>query len=472
MKTILVGYDGTEPAEQALRRATELARPFKAKVVVVSVAPPHPLAHVLRQTGAREFPRSRRRVPTYPDRQSRCENRGVPVLRAAALALLLLVGGAAGAPAARRCRVVVVEPGRSIEAAVLRAKPCDWVLVAPGVYHGSVTIRTPELHLRGLDRNRVVLDGRHRAANGIEVAAGGVTIENLTVRNFDRRGVNDEETGNELLWRDVHGWSARWVTAYDTGLLGGYGFWAGGSTDGSLTHVYASGFNDSGLYVGSCRDCRTAIVDSVAERNADGLAATNAGGRLTIEHSTFRSNAVGASLNSSASDPPPPQLGSCGAAPPTTTRLSRCTVFRGNRVVGNDALTVPANTSSIHPGWGIGIALLGAQGDLIANNVIAGNANIGVLGIALKRFRLAGNRIANNRISGSHIAIALTGGPDNCITAPGPLSCAHLTTSSPPAGRVRALVARLHREFVSHARRGQPAPQPLPTMPRPCSTFR
>jgi hypothetical protein len=65
----------------------------------------------------------------------------------------------------------------------------------------------------GLDRNRVVLDGRHRAANGIVVAADGVTIENLTVRNFDRRGVNDEETGNELLRRDVHGWSARWVTA-------------------------------------------------------------------------------------------------------------------------------------------------------------------------------------------------------------------------------------------------------------------
>jgi hypothetical protein len=140
-------------------------------------------------------------------------------VRAAALAVLLVVGAAGGAPTARHCRTVVVEPGRSIEAAVLRARPCDWVLVAPGVYHGSVTIRTPELHLRGVDRNRVVLDGGHRAANGIVVAADGVTIENLTVRNFDRRAVNDEETGNELLWRDVHGWSARWVTAYDTGLL-------------------------------------------------------------------------------------------------------------------------------------------------------------------------------------------------------------------------------------------------------------
>jgi hypothetical protein len=137
-------------------------------------------------------------------------------------------------------------------------------------------------------------------------------------------------------------------------------------------------------------------------------------------------------------------------------------------VLDNNVLTVPANTSSVHPGWGIGIALLGAQGDLIANNVITGNTNVGVLGIALARFALAGNRIAGNRISGSRMAIALAGGPNNCITEPGPLSCVHTTTSTPPAASVLALVRRLHREFVAHDRRGQPAPPPQPTMPRPC----
>lgn len=43
MKTILVGYDGTRPAERALTRASELAVAFGAKVVVVSVAAPDPL---------------------------------------------------------------------------------------------------------------------------------------------------------------------------------------------------------------------------------------------------------------------------------------------------------------------------------------------------------------------------------------------------------------------------------------------
>src|SRR5207248_10636618 len=40
VETILVGYDGTAPAERALARAAEFARTFHSRVVVVSVAPP------------------------------------------------------------------------------------------------------------------------------------------------------------------------------------------------------------------------------------------------------------------------------------------------------------------------------------------------------------------------------------------------------------------------------------------------
>src|SRR5206468_6951538 len=57
----------------------------------------------------------------------------------------------------------------SVQKAVLAAHANDWVLVGPGDYKengyagadepAGVLITTPGLHLRGMDRNKVVIDG-------------------------------------------------------------------------------------------------------------------------------------------------------------------------------------------------------------------------------------------------------------------------------------------------------------------------
>jgi len=47
----------------------------------------------------------------------------------------------------------------------------------------------------------------------------------------------------------------QYLTTYSTGLLGATASFASNSVKGKLDNVYASGFNDSGLYIGACREC-------------------------------------------------------------------------------------------------------------------------------------------------------------------------------------------------------------------------
>ena len=140
-----------------------------------------------------------------------------------ALAGLLLAASAASAAA----RVLIVTHRNvsyphcaTIQAAVNAAHRGDWILIAPGVYTGSVRISTPDLHVRGMNRNKVILDGKHQTGNGIVITASDVWIENLTVRNFDRRSREDSADGNEVWWGTgsgrritVHGWWGQYLTA-------------------------------------------------------------------------------------------------------------------------------------------------------------------------------------------------------------------------------------------------------------------
>jgi hypothetical protein len=401
----------------------------------------------------------------------------------------------------------------SIQAAVDQAQPCDWIVIPAGTYRESVLVKTPNVHLRGLNRNRVVLDGQHRhGVNGIEIRADGVSVENLTVRNFDG---GSDGTGNEIWWNGgdgsgtigIHGWTGRYLTTYDTGLDGEYGLFTSNAVDGSWDHVYASGFADSGIYLGACRDCRAVISHALVERNALGYSGTNSGGHVVVQDSIFRNNSVGVAPNSLASDdPPPPQLGTCDSGANTsptptlaTTRLSRCTVFRRNRVEQNNNLTAPANETTIQLPWGTGIELLGTYGDLIANNVVTGNRNFGILAheypdpfpptAATVYFQSAGNRISANVVRGSKWDIALEGGlfgakqsVNDCVAANryrtslpqdlGPWSCANATTpnvDTATANAILQLVLRLQSGSLARRPRGQPAPPAQPTMPNPCA---
>jgi hypothetical protein len=405
----------------------------------------------------------------------------------------------------------------TIQAAVNAAHRGDWIVIAPGVYAGTVRISTPDVHLRGLNRNTVIVDGGHHAGNGITITANGDWVENLTVRNFDRRSRDDSENGNEVWWKGggekstkvgIHGWWGQYLTAYDTGLLGGYGLFASHSADGFLKHVYASGMNDSGLYVGACRDCHALVQDALIERNALGWSSTNAGGHMVIENSTFRENGVGIAPDSeSDSDLPAPQDGACNASSnraelPTfaSTAIAHCTIFRRNVIVDNGNLSAPANNTLLQAPWGAGVMLAGDYADLIQDNVIRGNPTFGVLVFEQPwpfpptsktvYYQAAGNRVSDNTFQGNGTQsggadIGLEGGVfgtmssvNNCFSAntytssipvgiEGTWGCQHATTPNAGAALFPEILTLVAQSGARH-QRPQPAPARQPTMPRPC----
>jgi hypothetical protein len=137
----------------------------------------------------------------------------------------------------------------TIQSAVDMAMPGDWILIAPGDYHeqqdyannswpAGVWINKSNIHLRGMDRNTVIVDGtkanpngpcssnfadqdpgpNNQGRNGIEVygiqrdtsgnvtqrfLADNVSIDNLTVCNFLTNGGGGK--GNEIWWNGGDG---------------------------------------------------------------------------------------------------------------------------------------------------------------------------------------------------------------------------------------------------------------------------
>jgi hypothetical protein len=470
--------------------------------------------------------------------------RGVsPKTRYPALAVLAVLAFGAIASTASAHQVNIVSQGeapgtlpakvhyfKTIQAAVDASHRGDWVLISPGTYDEEVKVVKPHLGIwiRGMDRNSVIIDGQHKplpgGSNGIEVfKTSNVWIENLTVRNFDRASAAGPG-GNEIWWNGgegsnrigAKGWYGRYLTAYDDGLNGGYGIFTNNETTGEWENIYASGFNDSGMYLGACVDCKALINKAVMENNALGYSGSNSGGHLIIENSIFRRNTDGIAPNSeNPGDGPPPQNGACGPNRPyrpgheklptfSSTEIERCTIFRDNLVEENNNLNAPDNPSTSASPWGAGIELPGSYADLVEHNLIKNNPTNGVLGFEYPNpfppqentifFQLAGNRISDNTFEGNGTAggayagdVLMQGGffgegsTNNCLsgnkftaaTYPANIEetwgCQNTTTPNPNNG-FSSLEYLLELQAASEGRtpEAQPVPPAQPTMPNPC----
>jgi plastocyanin len=277
---------------------------------------------------------------------------------------------------------------KTIQAAVNAAKPGSLLLVSPGVYREAVTVSTPNLDIRGVSRSGTVLEGAFARDNGFKVLADGVSIENMTARDY---------TSNGFFWTGVEGYRGSYLTAIRNG---DYGIYAFGSTHGQFDHDYGEGSPDAGFYIGQCRKCDAVITDSLSEWNGIGYSGTNAGGDLYIVKSVWRDNRVGIVPNSGTEELNPPQ---------------RDATIVGNTVYDNNNEKTAA-ISIAQLAIGNGIVLAGGNDNVVERNLVYGHNLVGIAAIPLpekiinpddkkaQNFDARGNRIVDNSVSGSGAA--------------------------------------------------------------------
>jgi hypothetical protein len=428
-------------------------------------------------------------------------------------------------------------PGQyqTIQQAVDAAQPGDFILIAPGDYHeqadhisppsatdvslgwyGGVEIHTNDIHLRGMNRTSVVVDGTKPGApqcssnaadqdlgplnsgavplgrNGIDIWANGVSVDNLTVCNFqlseDTGGNQAGNGGNELWWDGgdnlgkigLAGYEGSYLTATDTfngavtggSAFGSYGIFSSASQGpGVWNQTYGNNFADSGMYIGACQQACDAWVNNAwLENNALGYSGTNSGGTLVIQNSQFDDNVDGLDTNTqSGGDPPPPQNGACrygGSSGLTGTHS--CWVFMDNFSHNNNNTQAPgAGLAGEPPGTGMTVS--GGTNDTVMHNTFSDNNSWGTLFVpfpdsdpgapgvctgsggqitlgyciydpksdALLNNTYSGNGGYGNPTNGDYGQITLFGGePQNCYggnTAPAGSTPTNLEQTQPPA---------------------------------------
>jgi hypothetical protein len=331
-----------------------------------------------------------------PKRWPRVAVSGLAVVCAmSALAALTPVASASTRESLPAATIEVPRDAPTIQAAVNRATPNTLVLVARGVYRETVTVRRPDIVIRGMDRNRTILDGQFRRTDGIDVRANGVAVENLTARNF---------RGNGFYWERVDGYRGSYLTASRDGR---YGFYAVGSQHGQLDHSYASGSADSGFYIGACNPCHAVVSDVVAAHNAIGFSGTNASGDVTVVSSRWHANGIGILPNSLDDEPLAPQAGM---------------VIAGNQITGTPSSSTPRSLEFFALD-GTGIALVGVLDDVVVKNRISSQARFGIVvtpnpGLQGQAHSSLRNQVRANVVEATPIDLVLAGAsPDqgNCF---------------------------------------------------------
>ena len=294
--------------------------------------------------------------------------------------------GAVAAPAANAApQMINVAAEGSIQAAVDKAAPGDTILVAPGTYHESVTIKVPGVTLKGQGSGdaRPVLDGQNRFENGVLATAGQFTIENLVVRNYLKNGV---------IVRGADGATFRDLLTENTGE---YGVFPVESANVLVERNVTSGVSDTGIYVGQSRDI--VIRDSEAFGNTSGIEIENSVNAV-VENNYVHDNSGGILVF---------------LLPEHVSKENHHNMIRNNRIENNNKPnTAPKEMIVSTVPVGTGVFIMAADDNEVSGNQITNNQSFGVaianltqalpqdsyfdVGIYSERNRVHGNTFSGN----------------------------------------------------------------------------
>jgi parallel beta-helix repeat protein len=226
-------------------------------------------------------------------------------------------------PGQLKRRTIVVRPGQSIQAAIDRARPGTTIYVQAGVYRetadptNGLNITKNGIRLIGQNtpRKRVVLENAGNQRNGIvvvpedradcmgchasmappfELLPGvqkGLKMREPMMTGIEIRGITIQGfVNNGLFTENVDGFRIVDVSSVDNK---NYGIFPTLSRNGLVTHSYATGANDSGIWVETSENVR--VSHNLVEGNVNGFEVSNSDDILLV-HNEARKNTVGMAI--------------------------------------------------------------------------------------------------------------------------------------------------------------------------------
>ncbi len=282
-------------------------------------------------------------------------------------------------------RTIDVASGGSIQAALDGAGPGDTILVPPGTYHESLTVKAYGITLKGQGSGdaRPVLDGQGQLENGVLAIGGKFTMESMVVRNYTKNGV---------LVRGADGVVMRDLRTENTGE---YGLFPVESANILVEQCVTVGVIDTGIYVGQSRDI--VIRNNEAYDNVSGIEVENSVNAL-VENNYTHDNAAGILVF---------------LLPDHVSKETRHNIIRNNRIEHNNRPnTAPASMIVSSVPSGTGVMIMAADDTQVTGNQITSNNSFGVavinltqalpketnfdIGIYSERNQIAGNTYSGN----------------------------------------------------------------------------